>query len=68
MKSLFVGFDQVNDYLALVAQEGNRWYTAQSYSDGAIEWLQVREKPDYELVSVRDIPTPPRSNRDMAND
>lgn len=59
MKTLFVGFDKQNDTLALVAQEGNRWYQAQAYNDDTIEWVQG-EKPDFELTPVRDIPTPPR--------
>lgn len=59
MKTLFVGFDKTNDTLALIAQEGNRWYYAQFYSDESIKWLQI-EKPGFQLTPVKDIPTPPR--------
>lgn len=59
MKTLFVGFDDQGYVLALIAQEGNRWYRAQAFSDDTVEWVQG-EKPDFELTPVKDIPTPPR--------
>lgn len=63
MKTLFVGFDNETGALALVAQEGNRWYSARGFPDDGVKWVQwpQGQKPEFELTPIRDIPTPPRT-------